>query len=247
MTSPHLGRRVLLAAAAMALLLPSSVADARPRRLTGAELRRLERGRIIRRPLEDDRRGLVGGTSYIVIDAPLDAVWRAMQSLPAFRTMFPSVDRIRLLESEGVRRVVRIEQEGDVATFTWVVALAFDERRHEVRFRLDRNHRHIVDDGWGYVRLAAHGAAGDRTLVTFGAVIDPGDDALVQDMLNDRAERRMLGMPRRLKRHVVGSVLRPARRPVAAARAAAAPDTTPPPAAPAPPPPPARAGSGLMQ
>jgi hypothetical protein len=193
--------RFAFAAVLAATLVPATSA-ARPGPLTTAERSRLERGRIVRRPLPDNRRGLVGGTSWIVVDAPIATVWRTLSSLPAYRLMFPRTDRIQLLEQEGARRLVRIEQEETVATFTWVVAVAVDERRHELRFRLDRNHRHVVDDGWGYVKLAPHGAAGDRTLVTFGAVVDPGDDALVQDLLDDRAERRMLGMPRRLKRQI---------------------------------------------
>jgi hypothetical protein len=140
-----------------------------------------------------------------------------LSSLPSYRMMFPRTERIQLLEQEGARRLVRIEQEETVGTFTWVVAIAVDERRHEVRFRLDRNHQHVVDDGWGYVKLTPHGDAGARTLVTFGAVVDPGDDALVQDLLDDRAERRMLGMPRRLKRQVEGERPRRAAPPPATA------------------------------
>lgn len=204
---------------ALAALLVTATAWARPGGLTPAEQSRLERGRIVRRPLGDQRRGLVGGTSWIVVDAPLSTVWRTLSSLPAYRLMFPRTDRIQLLEQEGARRLVRIDQEETVGTFTWVVAVAVDERRHEVRFRLDRNHRHVVDDGWGYVRLTPHGESGERTLVTFGAVVDPGDDALVQDLLDDRAERRMLGMPRRLKRQVEAGRRRP--RPTAPPRAAA--------------------------
>lgn len=200
----HVSRLLRFWTAFVALLAVPTVAQARPRELSAVEQSRLERGRIIRRPLGDNRRGLVGGTSWIVVDAPLEDVWRAMSSLPAYRLMFPRVARIRVLEDEGARRLVRIEQQETVGTFTWVVALAFDANRHEVRFRLDRSHRHVVDDGWGYVRLSAYGAASDRTLVTFGAVVDPGDDALVQDLLDDSAERRMLGMPRRLKRYVEG-------------------------------------------
>lgn len=214
-SSPRL--RLALLAALVGTLVPGA-GEARPGSLTTAEQRRLERGRIVRRPLQDNQRGLVGGTSWIVVDAPIATVWRTLSSLPSYRLMFPRTDRIQLLEQEGARRLVRIEQEETVGTFTWVVAVAIDERRHEVRFRLDRNHRHVVDDGWGYVRLTAHGAAGERTLVTFGAVVDPGDDALVQDLLDDRAERRMLGMPRRLKRQVEG-VRAP--RPVPARRAQA--------------------------
>lgn len=200
-----------VAALAVVVLLPAA-ASARPRDLTAVEQRRLEKGRMVRRPLEHNRRGLVGGTSWIVVDAPLETVWRTMSSLPAYRLMFPRVDRIQVLEDEGTRRLVRIDQEETVGTFTWVVALALDARRHEIRFRLDRSHRHVVDDGWGYVRLSAHGDGGTRTLVTFGAVVDPGDDALVQDLLDASAQRRMLGMPRRLKRQVEGARTSHARR-----------------------------------
>jgi len=210
---------------ALLVLAFAARADARPRQLTGAELHLLERGRIVRRPLEGARRW-VGGTSWIVIDAPLETVWSTMSSLPAYRTMFPNVERIRVLEDEGRRRLVQIDQEETVGTFTWVVALAFDERRHEVRFRLDRSHRHVVDDGWGYVRLAAHGPTSNRTLVTFGAIVDPGDDALMQDLLDDRAERRLLGMPRRLKRQVEAA--HPHAAPPLAPRPAAAPPATAP-------------------
>jgi len=193
-----------LAISLLVVLAVPVPAAAAPRDFTAAEVRRLEQGRIVRRALAGNRRGLVGGSSWIVVDAPLDRVWQAMSSVEAYRMMFPRVDRIQVLEQEGTRRLVRIEQEETVGTFVYVVAVLVDPRRHELRFRLDRNHRHLVDDGWGFVRLSPHASDGARTLVSFGAVVDPGDDALVRDLLDERAQRRMLGLPRRLKRQVEG-------------------------------------------
>ncbi|MBI2894922.1 MAG: hypothetical protein HYY06_15305 [Deltaproteobacteria bacterium] len=191
-------QRLLVAFAVVSAF--GSTAGAAPGELSPREERRLERGRIVRRPLRGPRRGLVGGSSWILVRAPVAEVWRTLGRVEAYRLMFPKVDRIQVLEEEGPRRLVRVDNELAVGTLSAFVALHFDAREREIRFRLDRGRDNPVRDGWGFLRMDAWPGREARTLLSFGVAVDPGGDELARGLLEGRGERRMLNVTRLIKR-----------------------------------------------
>jgi hypothetical protein len=79
----------------------------------------------------------------------------------------------------------------------YTVRLDFHASRREIDFRIN-DPRDSVRDGWGFFRLEPHGAG--RTLVAYGAAVDPG--GIVRTLFADRVRRRILGLPTGVKRYV---------------------------------------------
>jgi hypothetical protein len=75
----------------------------------------------------------------------------------------------------------------------------FDEAQHEVRYRLDRRRAHDVRDGWGFVKLSPR--PDGKTLVSYGAVVDPGNALLIAVFGSD-LRQHLLDVPKQLKRWV---------------------------------------------
>ncbi len=161
-----------------------------------AELGRLRAGRLVSRPVARSGRNLVGGNSWIVVDAPVAEVWRALASPDRYARIWSNVERVRILSRSASQAVVHIRQRVGLATSEFVLRLDFKERSNEVDFRVNRSGD--IRDGWGFFRLEAQGG---RTLVAYGAVIDPAS-GFVRALFEDRLRQRLLGMPTGVKRYV---------------------------------------------
>ncbi len=192
-------RKVLVATLAAACLFPATalaVADGPAGGFTPEEAERLRKGRSVARPLEGHDR-LVGGNAWVVVRSSPDEVWRALTDLSAYRRVFGFVDRIEIIRSSGERRTVRIEEQEAYFTLSYLVQLRIDEGRREIEFRLDPSTREHVRDGWGFVHLDA--MPDGRTLVTYGAAVNPGND-MIRSLFEEGMEARLLDAPERLKR-----------------------------------------------
>ena len=165
---------------------------------TEEEAATLRKGRPVRRPLESHSH-LVGGNSWLVIEAPPAEVWRALGDLQTYKRMFRFVDRIDVLRSEGVRRTVQIEEMDTLYSLSYILNLKFDEARKDIEFHLDPSTREHLRDGWGFVHLDA--TPSGTTLVTFGAAVNPGND-MIRALFQEGLEEQLLAAPERLKRFI---------------------------------------------
>jgi uncharacterized membrane protein len=165
---------------------------------TDEESAALRKGKSVRRPLEDHAR-LVGGNSWLVIEAPPAEVWRALQDLQTYKRMFRFVDRIDVLHADGRRRTVQIEEADTLYTLSYILNLQFDEENQDIEFHLDPSTREHLRDGWGFVHLDA--TPSGTTLVTFGAAVNPGND-MIRSLFQEGLEDQLLGAPERLKRYI---------------------------------------------
>jgi carbon monoxide dehydrogenase subunit G len=150
----------------------------------------------VSRPVAHGGRNLVGGNSWIVVDAPVAEVWRALSSPNRYARIWPTVERVRVLSRSPNQAVVHVRQRAGLATPEFVLRLDFKEGSREVDFRVSRSGD--VRAGWGFFRLEPQGA---RTLVAYGAVIDRAS-GFVRALFEDRLRRRLLDMPTGVKRYV---------------------------------------------
>ena len=200
-----IGPLMVLAAVACALPSVASAQGNMRQPLTAQERRTLRQGHIVTRP-STERRGplrLFGGTSYIVVDLPVDAVWRALTDRSSrYRHMLPQVHRAREISRNGDEsREIRFEHEVGPIDASYVLRFEYDPDARTVVFRLAANHPHDIRAAWGFFRVRA---TGDRTLVSFGAMVDVGD-GLLTGSLQSRLHEWVLKIPWTFKQYLEGS------------------------------------------
>src|SRR6476646_4993526 len=76
--------------------------------LTASEQRRLQQGELVERRLTRERDGmrLIGGSSYQVINASPEVVWRAVLDTQYYPRTLPQVIEAKLVHDAGLRRTV---------------------------------------------------------------------------------------------------------------------------------------------
>jgi hypothetical protein len=70
-----------------------------------------------------------------------------------------------------------------------------------VVFRVDHSQPHDIRAGWGFMRVRPF--KGNRTLVSFGALVDIGDGVFVS-IIRPAIRRDLLRIPFYFKRHLEG-------------------------------------------
>jgi carbon monoxide dehydrogenase subunit G len=190
-------RSVLAGVLLAALSLLPSVGPA-SRGFSRQELGQLRSGRLVARPIPTSGRRLLGGNSWIVVDAPVAQVWTALSEPTRYPRMWRAVDRVRVLSRHGNRTMVHVEQKSSVSDLEFDVRLDFQPSEREVDFRVARNGGGLRE-GWGFFKLESQGDT--QTLVSYGAAVDPGA-SLVRSFFEDRLRQRILELPRGVKRYV---------------------------------------------
>src|SRR5690349_52815 len=106
--------------AAIVVLSTASVVSAQDptsRGFTANERARLAHGELVRRMVTKQRGSLrlVGGTSWQVIDASPDAVWRALRDVPRYPRMLPRVNEAHIVTRHGNQATVMIQHDYGIA------------------------------------------------------------------------------------------------------------------------------------
>jgi ribosome-associated toxin RatA of RatAB toxin-antitoxin module len=194
------GMRSLLAITVVGFLLAGGNAWA-DGGFSAGELAKLRRGGQVSRPLRNARSDQVGGTAWILVNADVDTVWRAITDFSSYRRFVPAAQRSRTLQKNGDVRIVSMRQESGLIQVDYALRFVLDNRKREVRFRIDHRRPHEVRDGWGFFKVEPR--EDGRTLVSYGVVVEPGSSVLAA-IVGDELRDRVLSIPRRLKRWVEG-------------------------------------------
>lgn len=144
------------------------------------ERQRLANGELVTRRTTR-RRGqlrLIGGSAFQVVERPVEDTWRALHDHGAYDRMLPSTEEARLVVRREDQRVMRIRHRVGFVSAQYHLHLAFDEARRDVAFRLDRQRPSDLRAAWGFIRVQPYEDAADRTLVSYGAMVDPGGGVL---------------------------------------------------------------------
>jgi len=187
-----------LALIAAGLFGPVSAARAQDGAFNDAETRRLQRGELVTR-VREERRGnllLIGGTSFQVVNAPADTVWRAIRDTRAYRHYLPQVDRVRVVGAAGQTETVRISHRQGPLEAAYHLRLTFSDNLKTAQFRVDPARDNDIREGWGYLRVQPYGR--NRSMVTWAILADVGSGIAVGLM---RAEIRewILQVPRLMR------------------------------------------------
>jgi len=163
-------RRALLAAVAGGALLAVSV-PASAGGFSADEQARLLRGEILRRHVdfETEDGPYFGGLAYGVIDASPAEVMNVLLDVGAYRAILPLTLEAKEVGRKGDNKLVFFRHGGRVGSAGYT-AIVRRESPSVLRFWLDPEYPHEVEDCWGYFRVEAM-AEGKKTLLTYGAVL----------------------------------------------------------------------------
>lgn len=170
---------------------------------TAEEQAALDGGEVVRHPLaaSPETRGYLGGTSYVVIDAPPDVVWRAMQDFSAYPRIFPKTLSTEVISDRGSRKVVRMVQGNSWISISFYVLYRIDPQARKVSWSLVEDQPHDLQDTRGYWQVEAHGAG--RSLITYVNVINIGETAVLA-LFHEAIQNGLLGVPGNLRDWVQG-------------------------------------------
>lgn len=146
---------------------------------TRAERAQLEAGQLVVRPVEERRFALrlIGGSSYQVVRAAPDAVFRALLDTERYQHMLPAVSGAALVSATPELRRVRIDHKKGPLGISYRMALSIDAARRDIGFKLNDPLNSGLRAAWGFVSVHPYGAG--RALIVFGVMADPGDGLVV--------------------------------------------------------------------
>lgn len=206
-----------VAAAALGLAVPlapwspsprgsaSGVARAQvaPRSTVGfsdAEREALRNGHLVERPSVElvDGREWLGGVSFQVVDRPIDAVWRALEDIPAYRHMIPGVQTTRLDAHDAGTRLVYVAQESGGMAIQYWLRVRHQADTRTVSFAIDTQRPHDVEGARGFIELRPHGPC---TMLTWGVRAHLGRGP-VFSLFHDSIQHGLLRVPTTMKRYL---------------------------------------------
>ena len=186
----------------LALTLPRASAESASD-LNAAERRKLRDGEIVVRP-KTEARGrlqLIGGTSYLIVDASPDAVWQAVRDAPNFHKMLPQAHTTKVLAQSDEHARVRLSHSyGPMAT-SYVLDLRYLNETRVMMFRLNERYAGGMEAGWGFIRIGEH--SNGQTLISFGAMVDIGQ-RLGTNLVKGQIHEWLLKVPLTMKWHIEG-------------------------------------------
>ena len=171
---------------------------------TAAERAALARGQLVTRR-EARRRGnllLIGGTAWQVINAPPEAVWRAVLDTPRYNRMLPEVVEARQVQERDGSRLVYIRHQQGPLSASYHIQLQYVPGQRVAQFRVDRSRPHAIREGWGFFNVQPY--QGNRTLISYGIMADVGS-GIFGGLFRPRIHEWMLRVPETVKRFVEGA------------------------------------------
>src|SRR5690606_18397049 len=202
--------RSSIALAALALLASIAWLGTPPARaagelseLTSEQRRALAEGELVVRPKTESRGRLrlIGGTSFLLVDAPVDQVWRAVNDTVRFHKMLPQAKSTEVLSRDDASGRIRIRHEQGPARIEYVLDLRYLEKTRVLMFQLNERFPSSLEAGWGFIRLSPQ--RGDKTLITFGAMVDLGN-RLGPHIVKKKIHEWLLKVPLTMKWYVEG-------------------------------------------
>jgi hypothetical protein len=173
---------------------------------TADEWRKLEAGQLVLRPKTRTQGGLqlMGGSSWQVIDASPDVVWRALLDTPRYNRMMPQVLEARLVRTHDNERTVFMRQGRDgLVEARYYLKVNVHESQHDITFTVDDRMPHeMLRAAWGFYAVRPYHEG--KTLLAYGVMADIGGGFLM-GLMRDSVHEWMLRTPWMIKRFVEGS------------------------------------------
>ncbi len=204
-------RTLGIVCAAMSLLLaPAGVtrvlAGVNSSNFTAEEWKRLDAGQLVLRPTTrtQGELRLMGGSSWQVIDAAPEIVWRALLDTPRYHRMMPQVLEARLVRTRDNQRTVFLRQGAEgLLEAKYYLRVNVHEQQRDITFTVDEKMPHDgLRAAWGFYTVRPYGEG--KTLLAYGVMADIGG-GMVAGLVRHNVHDWMLRTPWMVKRFVEGS------------------------------------------
>ncbi|MCB9709090.1 MAG: hypothetical protein H6714_09915 [Myxococcales bacterium] len=200
MKIPHLTRHTALFSV-VAVILSASTVSANGREFSPQERHLLDSGKLVKRQVSQRRgnRHLFGGTSWQVIDADADYVWRVINDVRKYPAIFPHLVEAKLLAKRGASRTVYLEHASGPFHVSYALKGVADVKHHDLNFKLDTSRPRDIDAAWGFFSVRPYGAG--RSILTYGVMLDIGS-GLLRGLLRDKIRGTLLHIPRNVRQYI---------------------------------------------
>lgn len=142
---------------------------------------------------------LFGGQSWQIVDVPVEVAWNALKDLPGYKNFIPLATETDVERRDGKEADLAVRQQWGPVDVRYVLQTTLEPDRGALVFRVDHSKAHDIRAGWGFIRVRPYNQ--DRTLVSFGALVDIGDGVFVS-IVRPAVRRDLLKIPYFLKRHL---------------------------------------------
>lgn len=163
----------------------------------------LERGRIVvhkgARVIGSTR--LVGGTSWQRVNAPPDAVWRAVLDTPRYPNLLPEVSEARLVEDEAEKRLVFLRHGHGIISARYHLVVSYADDAKALWFHVAPNRRGSLRQGRGYIVVRPYDE--DQSVIAFHVLADMSG-GMIANLLRPRVQAGILRAPWVMKRFIEG-------------------------------------------
>ncbi len=169
--------------------------------LSTEELVKLSSGKLVTRPTVEQRGdlNLLGGSSWQVIDRPIEAVWQAVLDTSHYKKMIPAVSNAHTVVNQDDYRVVHMEHKAGPIGTSYNLSLRIYAERRDVTFALEKSPSSGLRAAWGFITVRPYGE--NRSLLSYGVMTDPGEGILVS-VLRSTVHEWVLRVPEQMKRFV---------------------------------------------
>ena len=197
-------------ATALALVCAVAVTFGAPSRsfssndqLTDEDKKLLVAGELVTKQKNEQRGSLklIGGQSWQIVNVPVDVAWQALTDLPQYKQFIPLATESDVKHQAGNEADLAMRQQWGPIDIRYVFQTTLEPDHRSVVFRVDHSQDHDIRAGWGFMRVRRF--KGDRTLVSFGALVDIGDGIFVS-IIRPAVRRDLLRIPYYFKRHIEG-------------------------------------------
>jgi ribosome-associated toxin RatA of RatAB toxin-antitoxin module len=169
------------------------------------EKSKLAAGKVVKKPLaKAGKNGVYGGSSYALIDAPVDLVWAAILDWDSYKKVYPKTVSVKETSKRGNKSLVHMEQGHKLISVSYDVEVQKDEAKKMISFKLVKNRPHDIEETRGYWRLFPQ--KDGRTLVAYVVAVQvpSGLVNLIGDKMSASLARALLNVPGSLKKWVEG-------------------------------------------
>ena len=177
--------------------------DVARRPFSEEEKKKLVAGDLVTRPTEE-RRGdlrLLGGAAWQVINAPPDAVFRALLDTAHYHKLLPTVSRATLVTEAPTQRRVTLEHKKGPLGIAYRIALTIDAPKRDITFKLNDRLESGMRAAWGFLAVTPYG---NKSLLSYGIMADPGE-GLIVGLVRSTIHGWMMRVPRQIRWHVESS------------------------------------------
>jgi carbon monoxide dehydrogenase subunit G len=199
--SAYFGWAVALSVAASLMPPPSARASLGADEFSAEERKKLNRGQLVARRTEEQRghMRLIGGTSWQVVNRPIQKVRPVVSDVSRYGKLLPGVSSFRQVEGKGAFRTVRICHKAGGVQACYYANVRFANGGRDVFFQLDPKRDNDLRSGWGFVRIVPWGNG--KTLVSWGIMADVGE-GIVAGLIRPSVLDWMLKVPSTMKKHL---------------------------------------------